>query len=208
MNYAAHATSSRNQNPADYFYSAATHRSRGVLWPIFTPARILDELKANWGEEEQKMATATQLKLTELDGRLNRLIDTYVDGHLDPASFSKRKTALELERQALTKQLEALETHKGNIPAKIEEFLELANEAYLLYESSIVVEKREMLRRITSNRSVRQKTPVITLDSAFQILADRPKYQNGGPSRSIHRTWEALIAIFTGPSAIPVHFAV
>ena len=40
MNYAAHATSSRNQNPADYFYSAATHRSRGVLWPIFTPARI------------------------------------------------------------------------------------------------------------------------------------------------------------------------
>jgi hypothetical protein len=40
MNYAAHATSSQNQNPADYFYSAATRRSRGVLWPIFTPARI------------------------------------------------------------------------------------------------------------------------------------------------------------------------
>src|ERR1039458_7602562 len=40
MNYAAHATRSQNQNPADYFYSAAPHRSRGVLWPIFTPARI------------------------------------------------------------------------------------------------------------------------------------------------------------------------
>ena len=25
----------------DYFYSAAKHRSRGVLWPIFTPARIM-----------------------------------------------------------------------------------------------------------------------------------------------------------------------
>ena len=24
----------------DYFYSAAKHRSRGVLWPIFTPALI------------------------------------------------------------------------------------------------------------------------------------------------------------------------
>jgi hypothetical protein len=33
--------SSRNQDPAvDYFYSAAKHRSRGVLWPIFTPALI------------------------------------------------------------------------------------------------------------------------------------------------------------------------
>src|ERR1017187_5670511 len=45
MNYAAHATSSRNQNPADYFYSAATHRSRGVLWLIFTPARIGQSVK-------------------------------------------------------------------------------------------------------------------------------------------------------------------
>ena len=28
--------SSENQDPAvDYFYSAAKHRSRGVLWPIF-----------------------------------------------------------------------------------------------------------------------------------------------------------------------------
>jgi hypothetical protein len=44
MNYAAHATRSQNQNPADYFYSAATHRSRGVLWPIFTPARISAEI--------------------------------------------------------------------------------------------------------------------------------------------------------------------
>jgi hypothetical protein len=101
----------------------------------------------------------------------------------------------------LTTQLEALETHKDNIPAKIEEFLELAHEAYFLYESSILVEKREMLRRITSNRSVRQKTPVITLDSAFQILADRSKYQNGGPVRSIHRTWEAFVGVFIGHAA-------
>jgi 5-formaminoimidazole-4-carboxamide-1-beta-D-ribofuranosyl 5'-monophosphate synthetase len=40
MNYAAYATSSQNQNLADYSYSAATHRSRGVLWPMFTPGRI------------------------------------------------------------------------------------------------------------------------------------------------------------------------
>ncbi len=33
--------SSRNEDPAvDYFYSAAMHRSRGVLWPSFAPARI------------------------------------------------------------------------------------------------------------------------------------------------------------------------
>src|ERR1035437_3527967 len=32
---------SRNKDPAvDYFYSAAKHRSRGVLWSIFAPALI------------------------------------------------------------------------------------------------------------------------------------------------------------------------
>ena len=33
---------SRNQVPAvDYFYSAAKHRSRGALWPIFAPALVV-----------------------------------------------------------------------------------------------------------------------------------------------------------------------
>ena len=78
----------------------------------------LGELKAHWGEQEQNLAAATRLELAEIEARQNRLIDTYVDGHLDPASFSKRKTTLELERQALTKQLETLQAHKDNIPAK------------------------------------------------------------------------------------------
>jgi hypothetical protein len=40
MSFSAFAIQLTKQNPADYFYSAATHRSRGALWPIFAPARI------------------------------------------------------------------------------------------------------------------------------------------------------------------------
>jgi hypothetical protein len=29
----------------DYFYSAAKHRSRGILWSIFSPARIEEQLQ-------------------------------------------------------------------------------------------------------------------------------------------------------------------
>jgi hypothetical protein len=32
--------SQRNQTAAEQFYFAATHRSNGVLWPIFALARI------------------------------------------------------------------------------------------------------------------------------------------------------------------------
>jgi len=41
MSFSAFAIQLTKRNPADYFYSAATHRSRGALWPIFAPARIL-----------------------------------------------------------------------------------------------------------------------------------------------------------------------
>ncbi len=40
MSFSAFAIQLTKRNPADYFYSAATHRSRGALWPIFAPARI------------------------------------------------------------------------------------------------------------------------------------------------------------------------
>jgi hypothetical protein len=113
-----------------------------------------------------------------------------------------------MEGQALQSQLQNLQTQKASIPDKIREFLELANNACLLYESSFPAEKREMLRRITSNRIVREKTPVITLDSAFQVLANRSKYQNGGPSRSIHRTWEDLVAVFIGSAVMSLDVAV
>jgi Nucleotidyl transferase AbiEii toxin, Type IV TA system len=39
MSFSASATQLTRRNPADYFYSAAEHRSRGALWPIFAPAR-------------------------------------------------------------------------------------------------------------------------------------------------------------------------
>jgi integral membrane sensor domain MASE1 len=41
MSFSAFAIQLTKRNPADYFYSAATPRSRGALWPIFAPARII-----------------------------------------------------------------------------------------------------------------------------------------------------------------------
>jgi hypothetical protein len=40
MNHATRQQLTKPNPAVDYFYSAATRRSRGVLWPIFTPARI------------------------------------------------------------------------------------------------------------------------------------------------------------------------
>jgi hypothetical protein len=50
----------------DYFYSAAEHRSRGALWPIFTPALIVDKLSAEIGIFDARLA----LNLQQIAGKV------------------------------------------------------------------------------------------------------------------------------------------
>jgi hypothetical protein len=52
-----------------------------------------------------------------------------------------------------------------------------------------------------SNRVADGKTPDFALKSALSEVTTRPRCSNGGPARSIHRTWEALIGVFMGLTA-------
>jgi hypothetical protein len=73
--------SSRNEDPAvDYFYSAAMHRSRGVLWPSFAPARIA------LPEDPNLIATPVPDKVMEPDAPMDAAIFDDVlptQGYLD-----------------------------------------------------------------------------------------------------------------------------
>jgi hypothetical protein len=63
----------------------------------------------------------------------------------------------------------------------------------LAYKLGLVEEKRDLLDTVTSNRMVSGKTPEIMLALPFDEIANRFERTSGGPSRSIPRTWNALI---------------
>jgi hypothetical protein len=72
-------------------------------------------------------------------------------------------------------------------------FLELAGDAYLLYQTSLTVEKQDLLEIITSNRTVTGKNTAVTLKDPFPDVANRSVSSDGSPYRDRPRTLDVLL---------------
>lgn len=86
-----------------------------------------------------------------------------------------------------------LRAHEGTGPDRMQVFLELAGSAYLLYQTAIPEEKRDLLMTLTSNRQVVAKNVGITLAEPFRSIAERQKTSNGAPCWDIPRTISQLL---------------
>ncbi len=153
-----------------------------------------EEIRANARSHKAEAINALNLRATQIEDRLARLTDAYIDRLIDAELFEERKKVLLLGRQDVGSQLRDLETKKSDVGTALAEFLEHAHTAYLAYKSGTVNEKRELLDLLTSNRLVDGKTPMISLRLPFRAIADRPKLGNGCPRRDVARTWEPLLS--------------
>ena len=151
----------------------------------FTPeekaylAQKVAHLRNSWTEERERQRPALALRLKQLDDRLNRLTDAYIDRLIEKDLFETRKTALLLERKGLEEQLKALNDNEVAVPDRLTKFLELAGSAYCLYKAGIDHEKRDLLQIVTSNRQVGVKNLDLRLSLPFSEVANRQKNTNG-----------------------------
>ena len=166
---------------------------------------VLDEIFAQKRTTQQQNLdneiSSLKLQISAIADRQNRLTDAYLDGVLAREEYEQRKTALITERCDLEDKLRAAERGESRSLADLEFYVELVKRAYLQYEHGLDDEKRDLLKDTMSNRLAYGKTIEITFKSPLSAVANRPLCPNGGPLRSIHRTWEALIGVFTSPDA-------
>jgi site-specific DNA recombinase len=169
----------------------------------------LATMHVNKAEEQGKIVAALSLQLAQMDARLNRLTDAYIDRLIEKDLFEQRKNALLIERTDLGQQLAKWKTGTRNPADVLLNFLERADGAYFAYKLGLPEEKRDLLESVTSNRLVSGKLPEIMLKPAFQEVADRFNCSDGGPGRNIARTWEHLFKRLlkllpsTGPAESP-----
>jgi len=147
----------------------------------------------NLRQQEQAVASC-QLQLKQIDERINRLTDAYIDRLIDKDVFEQRKTALLSERLQAAEALASWEGGKRNIAEELLEILERTDTACLAYETSVVPEKREMVDSLTSNRLLNGKALEISVNSPFDLIATRSKMRDGSPQRDIHRTLRQLLS--------------
>ncbi|MHB8217074.1 MAG: recombinase family protein [Candidatus Sulfotelmatobacter sp.] len=157
-------------------------------------AKRIQVLKANWFEEKEKQVGNLNVRLVQVSERLNRLTDVFLDGTVEKEVYEERKATLLLEKRAIEDQLNDLKTGKTSIPAEVQKFIELAGEAYSLYQTSITEKKRRLLKIVTSSCSADGETLEFAYAIPFNQIASREKSIDGGPSKVVHRTLDALLA--------------
>lgn len=142
------------------------------------------QLQSDWEFRQEDHLKAIQLEISQLQERLNRLTDAYIDRMIEKEIFEQRKTSLLYEKKALEEKLTELQEKKVSLPDKLSEFLELAGSAWLSYESGILSEKQDLLKAVTSNRTVEAENVSIELKLPFNEVANRYNFQNGAPRQA------------------------
>jgi site-specific DNA recombinase len=99
------------------------------------------------------------MRLTAVNERLERTTDAYIDRVLSEAEYQNRKERLLKEKARLIEEQNRSVTLPT--PTDIQRFLELVKNLALHYEMALPDEKRQIVRLVTSNRSVDRKTVVV-----------------------------------------------
>jgi hypothetical protein len=153
----------------------------------------IKSMKQNWVKESQNQEQALKMKASQLDSRLNRLTDAFIDGTIEKDLFENRKAGLHMEQKAIDENLAEIRAGGRGVPNRVSEFLELAGNAWLSYEMGLPEEKRELVRIVTSNRLLDEKKLDLKPSIPFGDVAKRSGTVNGAPYRDIPRTWDPLL---------------
>lgn len=151
----------------------------------------LSRMKLYSLDEQEKAVSALNLQFGQINDRVNRLTDAYIDRLIDKELFEQRKGALLVERADVGQRLADWQTGKHNPSDELLNFLERADGAYLAYKHGLPEERRDLLESVTSNRLVSGKTPEIMLRSPFDEIANRVENSHGAQDRT--RTCTGLL---------------
>lgn len=151
---------------------------------------LLEEFGRNWIENHEKLIGALKLQIHQIDSKLTRLTDCYVEGGLDKETYEKRKQDLLISTKEKEQTQKRLDSGKEQLLRKARKFLELSNNLTASYQNGFLHNQRELIETVTSNLVVEGKKLIITMRSPFSEIADRFNFQSGEPERDTARRKE------------------
>lgn len=175
-----------------------------ALEAAFDPLQLSDEetayvkdwfiwARANTHRRTTEQIEACRLQCAQVRDRLTRLADAYLDGTIEKGEHAERRARLIIEESDLKRRIVDLEAGNDVSLRHLEQYLELIKSASNLFRMALPLEKRRLVKKLTSNLSVEPKNPVITLRNGAQLIANRSLVLNGSPHRGVPRTWDRLL---------------
>jgi site-specific DNA recombinase len=155
--------------------------------------QMIQEMKAKSVANRDAQLNSSRLHLDQIQQSIAKLTDFLIDGSIDKSMFDDKKYRLLLERSRIQQELADLEHGRCASLERLENTVELAKSPSQLYRKGSSEKRRELLKILLSNLTVREKKIEITLAPAFGIIAQRQKDSNCRPYRGTCRTWEGLL---------------
>jgi DNA invertase Pin-like site-specific DNA recombinase len=151
---------------------------------------------------QEESTNTIRLQLNAVNARLERLTDLLVDNQIDTGTFNERKKTLLSERLELQSNLQRITVDPTSALSNMEHYVELTKSLYSQYQSGVLQEKRLVLEKAMSNRSVDGKKIEFTLEKQLNQVAKRPQFSFGRPAREANRTfWKKWIDDLCDPNS-------
>jgi site-specific DNA recombinase len=141
--------------------------------------------------EDQRRAVSLQLE--NVSTRLARLMDVYLDGAIDKHLFEEKKLSLLMERKGLEEERDRIAGGEQTLVDSLLQYLGLLESLPLSYELANRLEKRKIVKTVTSDLRASGKNLDVALKSPFQEIANLAFVPTGGPLRGEPRTFRANI---------------
>lgn len=133
-------------------------------------------------------------QLNQIQSHLERLTDALIDGTIGRDLFERRKNAVLMRENDLKNRLALVQKGNGQSSlARLEKFLELVNSARFLYERGLPEEKRDLVKKVTSNLVAGEKNVAVALKNEVNLIAERTKLPDCSPRKGVHRTWDKIL---------------
>jgi DNA invertase Pin-like site-specific DNA recombinase len=151
-------------------------------------------------EQEPKQAELRKrelvLRMEQIESRLDRLADGYMDGVFDKEVYTRKREAFVRQRLETTEKLGEVPIDPLQELSQVREFLEQLKSAYLSFKGANDQEKRDFVRIVCSNITAAGESLIFKLNSPFQETHDRTSGLSGGPFRDTFRTNSAFLSQF------------
>ncbi len=130
-------------------------------------AESYKEVQIYTKEEQQRINKL----LASLETRKDKIFDMYVDEKIDADTWNNKNQKIETEILELKEKLEKFKSNSKNFVSEGKRMIELAKNVYNLYRVRTLEEKREMLKCLFYNASLKGEKLYYTYNSPFNYFA-------------------------------------
>jgi DNA invertase Pin-like site-specific DNA recombinase len=152
----------------------------------------IEERRAGAAEKWEEEREIWRMRLGQIEAQLNRLIDAYLDGTLNKQLLEDRKAKLHFEKRELEEKLSLPATQTEERLDRFREMVELANSAWLSYETPNSDRRRHLVQLMMSNRVVTCGNASVELLFPFASLAERSRNTSSDLQRAERRSGTIL----------------